>query len=161
MAEPDFARLDEIVTKHDRKPDRLIPILQETQSTYGYLPEGAMRRIADALGIPVGKVYGVATFYSLFAVAPKGKHIIRVCESAPCHVRGAEEIFAALEAELGIAPGQTTADGFFTFEHTSCLGVCGVAPVMMIDDVVYGNLTMEKTREIIASYRRAATAAGE
>ena len=161
MADLDFARLDEIIEAQGHRPDRLIPILQEAQRAYGYLPEEAMRRIADALGMPVGKVFGVATFYSLFAIAPKGKHIVRVCESAPCHVRGAEDVFAALEEELGVAPGRTTADGFFTLEHTSCLGVCGVAPAMMIDDVVYGNLTPEKTREIIASYRQAATAAGQ
>jgi len=145
-----------IVDRHGREASKLLPILQETQRRYGYLPEEAMQQIADALSLPVAKVFGVATFYSLFAVAPKGQHIIRVCENAPCHLRGAEEVFAALREELGIQPGETTADGLFTLEQTSCLGVCGVAPVMMVDEVVYGNLTPTRVREIIANYRRAA-----
>lgn len=160
MAVVEATQIEAIVARHGCEATKLLPILQETQRLYGYLPEEAMQRIADALGLPLAKVFGVATFYSLFATAPKGKHIIRVCENAPCHLRGAEEIFAALREELGVEPGETTADGLFTLEHTSCLGVCGVAPVMMIDEVVYGNLTPERVREILANYRRAA-AVGE
>ncbi len=161
MAEPGPAELAGIIDRHGRDPGKLLPILQETQRAYGYLSEQAMQQVAEALGIPLSKVFGVATFYSLFATAPKGRHVVRLCESAPCHLRGAEEICAALEEELGVAPGQTTADGLFTLEYTSCLGVCGVAPAIMIDDVVYGNLTAAKAREIIADYRRTALAAGQ
>lgn len=156
MADIGLARLEEILSRHKRDAGNLIPILQETQRAYGYLSQEAMQRIADFAGVPLGKVYGVATFYTLFATSPKGRHVIRVCESAPCHVRGAEEIFASLEAELGIAPGETTRDGLFTLEYTSCLGVCGVAPAMMIDETVYGNLTPARIKEIIADYRRTA-----
>ncbi|MGQ9780376.1 MAG: NADH-quinone oxidoreductase subunit NuoE [Bacillota bacterium] len=159
MGVVDAKEIEAIIARHGGEASKLLPILQETQRRYGYLPEEAMQRIADALGLPVAKVFGVATFYSLFAVAPKGKHVIRVCENAPCHLRGAEEVFAALEEELGIKPGETTADGLFTLEQTSCLGVCGVAPVMMVDEVVYGNLTPTRVREIIANYRRAAAGA--
>ena len=161
MAEPGLAELARIIERHGRDAGKLIPILQETQRAYGYLSEQAMQQVAETLGVTVGKVFGVATFYSLFATAPKGKHIIRLCESAPCHIRGAEEICTALEEELGVSPGQTTADGLFTLEYTSCLGVCGVAPAMMVDEVVYGNLTVAKVREIIGDYRRTAVAAGQ
>lgn len=156
MAELGLARLEEILSRHEPVASKLIPILQETQRVYGYLSQEAMERIADYTGVPLGKVYGVATFYTLFATSPKGRHIIRVCESAPCHVRGAEEIFAALQEELGVQPGETTRDGLFTLEYTSCLGVCGVAPAMMVDEAVYGNLTPARIREIIADYRREA-----
>ena len=108
-----------------------------------------MQQIAEALGVPWARSSAWPLFTPSSPSAPKGKHIIRFCESAPCHIRGAEEIFAALEEELGVSPGQTTADGLFTLEHTSCLGVCGVAPAMMVDEVVYGNLTRGKIREII------------
>lgn len=161
MAEPGLSELAEIIDRNGRDAGRLIPILQEAQRVYGYLSEPAMQQVADALGITVGKVFGVATFYSLFATAPKGMHIIRLCESAPCHIGGAEEICAALEEELGVSPGQTTADGLFTLEYTSCLGVCGVAPAMMIDETVYGNLTVAKVKDIIGDYRRMAVAAGQ
>ncbi len=160
MADCGLAELAKILDKHGRAPDRLIPILQETQRCYGYLPQDALRGIAEALGVTLAKVYGVASFYSLFALTPKGRHIIRLCESAPCHLRGAEDIRQTLQDELGIAPGETTKDGLFTLEYTSCLGVCGVAPAVMIDEVVYGNLTAAKIREIIAGYRQAAAAAG-
>ena len=161
MAEHSLAEVGDIIGRHGREAGELIPILQEAQRVYGYLSEAAMRQIADALGVPLGKVYAVASFYSLFALAPKGKHIIRLCESGPCHVRGVEGILKAIENELGVAPGQTTADGLFTLEHTSCLGACGRAPVMMAGDVLYEDLTPAKVKEIIARYRQAAPAAGE
>lgn len=161
MAEPGLSELARIIDRNGRDAGKLIPILQEAQRVYGYLSEQAMQQVAETLGITVGKVFGVATFYSLFATAPKGKHIIRLCESAPCHIRGAAEICAALEDELGVSPGQTTADGLFTLEYTSCLGVCGVAPAMMVDEAVYGNLTVAKVKEIIGDYRRTAVAAGQ
>ncbi|MGE5528043.1 MAG: NADH-quinone oxidoreductase subunit NuoE [Patescibacteria group bacterium] len=160
MAETELARIDTIIDRYGRQADKLIPILQETQKAFGYLSEPAMERIADALDTPLAKVYGVATFYSLFNTVRKGRHIIRLCDSAPCHLRGADRILASLRSELGVEPGQTTPDGLFTLEHTSCLGVCDQAPAMLIDDVVYGNLTPEKIKEIIASLRQAAAAAG-
>ncbi len=161
MAGLGLAELDEILARHGREAGNLLPILQEAQRAYGYLSEEAMEQIAEGVGVPVAKVFGVATFYSLFATAPKGKHVIRLCESAPCHLRGALEVCAALQETLQIKPGETTADGLFTLEYTSCLGVCGVAPVMMIDDVVYGNLTPDRVREIVADLRKAAAAAGQ
>lgn len=139
----------DIIRKHGNTGDALIPILHETQKALGYLTEEAMRQIAGELNVPFSKVYGVATFYSLFSTQAKGKHIIRLCESAPCHIGGAPEILKAIEDELGIRVGQTTPDNKFTLEFTSCLGVCGVAPAIMIGDTVYGNLTPEKVKEVL------------
>lgn len=144
--------VDEILCKHQNHEGALIDVLHEVQGVYGYLPEQAMKQVADGLSLPLGKVYGVATFYSLFTLEPKGQHIIRLCESAPCHIRGAEQVLSAIEGELNIKPGETTADRKFTLEFTSCLGVCGVAPAVMIGDQVYGNLTPEKMIEILRSY---------
>jgi NADH-quinone oxidoreductase E subunit len=147
-----FSRVTEILAHYQGREGSLIDILHETQSVYGYLPDEAMQQIADGLGLTLGKVYGVATFYSLFTLTPKGENIIRFCESAPCHIRGAVEILQTIQNELGIKPGEITKDQKFSLEFTSCLGVCGVAPAMMIGDQVYGNLTPEKVIEILHSY---------
>ncbi|NPV79144.1 MAG: NADH-quinone oxidoreductase subunit NuoE [Firmicutes bacterium] len=134
-------------------PDALIPALYDVQREYGYISESAAAAIAEILGIPLSKVYGVATFYTMFRVKPEGEHIIWVCESAPCHVLGAMDILRTLETELGIKIGETTSDGKFSLKFTSCLGTCGVAPAIMIDDVVYGNLTPERVLHVLSEYR--------
>lgn len=141
-----------IILNHQGRDGALIDVLHETQAVYGYLPEETLTQIAQGLGVPLSKVYGVATFYSLFTLKPKGRHIIRLCESAPCHLRGAMDVLQAIESELSIKPGQTTPDDKFTLEFTSCLGVCGVAPAMMIGDQVYGNLTPDKVKDVLRSY---------
>lgn len=145
-------QVEQIVQKHGKKPDSLIPVLHETQKALGHLTTDAMKQIADLLGIPFSKVYGVATFYSLFSTHPKGQNVIRLCESAPCHINGAPQVLDAIKDELGVDVGQTTTDGKFTLEFTSCLGVCGVAPAIMINDTVFGNLTPEKVREVLRKY---------
>jgi NADH-quinone oxidoreductase E subunit len=144
--------VEEILRKHQGKDGALIDVLHDTQASYGYLPEAAMTQIAEGLALPLSKVYGVATFYSLFTLAPKGEHIIRICESAPCHIRGAIEVLQAIQEQLGIKPGETTEDGKFSLEFTSCLGVCGVAPAIMIGERVYGNLSPEKVKEVLNNY---------
>lgn len=149
----DLKRVDEIVAKHKDREGALLPVLRETQDLIGYLPEEAMKRIALGLGLSLSRVYGVATFYSLFYTEPKGQYIVRVCESAPCHVQGAQEVIDALVRELGVAFGETTPDGRFTLEKVSCLGVCGVAPAVMINDRVYGNLTPETVLAVLEEYR--------
>lgn len=149
-----LAKIEESVREHEGRPDALISVLRKIQQALGYLPEEALVRVARTLNVPLSKVYGVATFYSLFAVGSrKGTYIIRVCENAPCHVLGAREVIRALEGELGIKMGGTTPDGRFTLEYTSCLGVCGVAPAIMINDDVYGNLTPQRVRAILSEYR--------
>ena len=112
-----------------------------------------MEEIADYIGLPYAKVYGTATFYSMISRKPRGKHVIRLCDSPPCHLMGSEDVLDVLREMLGIEGGQTTPDMLFTLELTSCLGVCGVAPAMMIDETVYGNLTPKKLRKIVEDYR--------
>jgi NADH:ubiquinone oxidoreductase subunit E len=132
----------------------VIPALHALQEIYGnYLPEEAVRQLAEGLRIPVNQVFGVATFYTMFSMRPRGKNIIRVCESPPCHLMDAQSIIEILEDELGIGIGETTRDGCFTLELTSCLGVCAVAPAMMVNGEVYGNLTRDKIPEILNRYR--------
>jgi NADH-quinone oxidoreductase E subunit len=132
----------------------VIPALHALQELYGnYLPEEAVRQLAEGLRIPVNQVFGVATFYTMFSMRPRGENIIRVCESPPCHLIGAQSIIEILEDELGIGIGETTSDGCFTLELTSCLGVCAVAPAMMVNGEVYGNLTRDKIPEILNRYR--------
>lgn len=147
------AKIGEILQKHSWSKDALVAVLHDVQRAAGHLSEEALAEIASGLDIPISKVYGVTTFYTLFSVKPKGEHIIRVCENAPCHVLGAKAIVGALERELGISMGNTTPDGKFTLEYTSCLGVCGVAPAIMIDDAVYGNLTLERVPMILKEYK--------
>lgn len=144
--------IEDILQKHRGRDGALIDVLHETQDVYGYLPEEAMTQVAEGLGLPLSKVYGVATFYSLYTLKPKGQYIIRLCESAPCHLRGSMDVLHVIENELAIRPGQTTPDNKFSLEFTSCLGVCGVAPAMMIGDRVYGNLTPEKVKDVLRSY---------
>lgn len=141
--------VEEIMTRYRGEAASLIDVLHEIQDVYGYLPRETMEKVAEGLGIPASKVFGVASFYSLFNTTPKGKYIIRICESAPCHVKGAQTVIETIQETLGIKPGETTADKRFTFEFTSCLGVCGVAPAVSIGDQVYGNLTPERIREIL------------
>jgi NADH-quinone oxidoreductase E subunit len=132
----------------------VIPALYALQELYGnHLPEEALRQLAEGLGVPVNQVFGVATFYTMFSVRPRGENIIRVCESPPCHLMHAQSIIEILEDELGIRVGETTSDGRFTLELTSCLGVCAVAPAMMVNGEVYGNLTRDKIPEILNRYR--------
>ena len=132
----------------------VIPALHALQELYGnYLPEEAVRQLAEGLRIPVNQVFGVATFYTMFSVRPQGENIIRVCESPPCHLMGAQSIIEIVEDELGIQVGETTSDKRFTLELTSCIGVCDVAPAMMINAEVYGNLTRDKIVEVLKKFR--------
>jgi NADH-quinone oxidoreductase E subunit len=144
--------IDTIVAAHAGHEGALLPVLREVQEVVGYLPEWALKRVALGLGLSLSRVYGVATFYSLFTTKPKGQYVIRVCESAPCHVQGAQEVINALMRELGVGFGETTPDGRFTLEAVSCLGTCGVAPAVMIGDRVYGNLTPETVLTVLEEY---------
>ncbi len=137
---------------------KLLPILHAVQDICGnWLPLEALQLVAKELDIPYGYLYGVMSFYSMFSVTPRGKYIIRLCESAPCHVMGADNIQEVLEQELGVKVGGTTSDGLFTLEHTACLGTCEVAPAMQINEVVFGNLTKERVKEILDNYRAGKT----
>lgn len=140
----------EILDRHGRQSSRLIPILQEVQEIYRYLPKEIMNYIAQALGLPAGQVYGVATFYSHFALEPKGKYLIRLCDGTACHVRGSEPILRALREKLELSETKsTTDDALFTIETVSCLGACGLAPVVVINEDVHGQVTPEKAVKLI------------
>lgn len=146
-----------ILNKFDKNADNLLALLHDLQDANGqhYLADEDVRAAAEHLGLPYSFVYSVASFYTMYSFTPRGKHIVRICQSPPCHLLGSTTISKELMSLLGIRFGQTTADGMFTLEMSSCLGVCGVAPAMMINDEVYGNLTPQRIREIIAEKRRA------
>jgi NADH:ubiquinone oxidoreductase subunit E len=133
--------------------DDVVARLTEINKRLGYIPRAEVEKLARELKMPAAKVFGAATFYSLFSVTPRGKHVVRFCEDAPCHVAGGRAVYDAIRAALQLEPGQTSADGNWTFEMTSCLGVCGVGPVMMVDDDVYGNVTPERVAEILTADR--------
>lgn len=140
------------IEEQKKKPGPLMPVMQKAQSLFGALTFDVQEQIADQLGIPMSDVYGVATFYSQFALEPKGKHIISVCMGTACYVRNIDKIMAELVEDLGIQPGETTPDGLFTLEPTRCLGCCGLAPVIMIDDQVYGRLVPSDIPGILMKY---------
>jgi len=140
-----FQRVCEIVEDNGRDPARLIPILQAVQEEYRYLPEAILTFIATSLNISPAKVFGVATFYSHFTLKPKGKYLVRVCDGTACHVKGSTLLLDALRQKLGLsADSDTTADMLFTLETVSCLGACGLAPAVVINEQVYGQMTPEK-----------------
>ncbi len=134
---------------HGERSD-LISILQEVQAKFGYLPEEAMQRVARFVRVPLSQVYGVATFYALFRLTPGGKRTIRVCQGTACHVQGGPRILEAVKDTLKVAPGGMTPDGVFSLEVVSCIGACALAPNMTIDKEVYGQLTPEKVRGVLA-----------
>ncbi|MEJ2672687.1 MAG: NADH-quinone oxidoreductase subunit NuoF [Deltaproteobacteria bacterium] len=146
-------RLENIVASHQNTPGNLLPVLQEAQDLQGYLPVPMQDLIAARLKVPGSDIFGTMSFYSMFTWKPKGKYIVRMCQSPPCHVNGSENMLQTLQEELGVAVGQTTSDGLFTLELSACLGVCEVAPAMQINEVVHGNLTREKIRQVLSDYR--------
>lgn len=141
--------------KSKSHPDsQLISILHKAQELYGYLDAQVMDEIALEMNIPTAHIWGVATFYHYFNLKPRGKHSISVCLGTACYVKGAQEILDAIKQELKIDFGQTCEDQSFTLQEARCLGACGLAPVVMIDEKIYGSLTPKKVLEIIKSYRR-------
>jgi NADH-quinone oxidoreductase subunit E len=134
--------------------DMLINALHQIQNRFGnYIPVEAAKVVAEELNVAESKVYEVLTFYTMFSTKPRGKYVIRVCVNLPCHVTGGRQIVEALKEVLGVDFDQTTKDGLFTLERTSCLGLCGVAPVIMVNDEYYGDLTPKKVKEIIENLR--------
>lgn len=151
-----FEKVCEILDRHGRDSARLIPILQEVQELYRYLPEEVLTYVATSLRLPRARVFGVATFYAHFALEPKGKYVLRMCDGTACHVRGSIPILEALRKRLGLDEKRpTTTDMLFTLETVSCLGACGLAPVLVINDKVHGQVTADAAvslvEEIIAS----------
>jgi len=130
----------------------LIPVLQEAQNIYGYLPKEAMQQIAKELRMPFSKVYGVATFYAQFHMKPRGRNIIRVCLGTACHVRGGAKIFEAVKDHLGVGDGETTEDLRFTLETVACIGACGLSPCMMVNEDTHGRLVSNEVGEKLDIY---------
>lgn len=145
--------LKKVIERHKEQPGGLMPVLQEAQAIYGYLPIEVQKMVAEGMNVPLSEVYGVATFYSQFSLTPKGEHRISVCLGTACYVKGADKILTAIEEKLGIKSGECTPDGLFSIESCRCLGACGLAPVMTVDGEVYGKCTPESAIKIIESYR--------
>lgn len=143
----------EVISPFRDLPGGLIQAYHAVQKEMNYLPEEAIKTAADVFSLPVKEAYGVATFYSYFSVKPRGKYVVRLCESAPCHIAGAAEVLSALEDALGIRAGETTSDGKFTLELTQCVGQCQETPVITINGEPYGGVVPEKVAEILASWQ--------
>jgi len=149
-----FSEIASIIDLYKDKEGSLIQVLHHAQELYGYLPLELQSFIADGMGIPLSEVSGVVTFYSFFSTQPRGKHTIRICMGTACYVRGGKKLVETLQDELHIKIGDTTADGLFTFEVARCIGACGLAPAIMIDDTVYKQVTPTSLRRSSPSTRR-------
>ncbi len=147
-------KIAKILEASDKDPKNLIQILQDIQTEFNYLPEIVIGYIAKEMNMSEHNIYGVATFYSQFKFIEPGKHQIRVCMGTACHVLGAQSLQDKISRELNIQPGETTEDGEFSIESVYCLGCCALAPVMVIDENVYGNMTAAKVNKILRKYRR-------
>ena len=146
------AELVAFIEKNKDVDGPLMPIMQKAQEIFGYLSIETQELIADSLGIPMTEVYGVATFYAQFSLQPKGEYVISVCTGTACYVKGAQAVLDKVIEILGINVGETTPDGKFTIQDTRCLGCCGLAPVMLIDNDVYGRLDPADIKDILAKY---------
>ena len=144
--------LKKIIAENKGQKGALMPVMQKAQDIYGYLPIEVQTMIADGMGIPLEKVYGVSTFYSQFALNPKGKYQISVCLGTACYVKGSGDVYAKIEEILGIKGGECTPDGKFSLDACRCIGACGLAPVMTVNDEVYGRLTVDEVEGILQKY---------
>jgi len=145
-------QVDEIVQTNRGKPGALIPVLEDVQSSLGYLPAAIQVKVAQGLNIPIADVYGVVSFYSFFTMVPKGRHSVRVCVGTACYVKGAQRIFEKLSSTLNIDKGGCTEDKRFSLETVRCLGVCGIAPVIVIDEDAHGLLEAKTVEKILDQY---------
>jgi len=147
--------LDAILERYDRNPAQLIPILQDVQTEENYLPREALEQIAEKLGIPLVRIYAVATFYKAFSLKPRGKHIIQVCMGTACHVRGGARILDRMVRDLGVGPGETTKDLGFTLETVNCLGACALGPIVVVDGEYHGQMNPPKWDKIYKTLKKA------
>lgn len=150
--DPRWQQLDALIEQWRDRPGCVIPVLHGAQEIFGYLPREVQAHVAEGLDVPVTEVYGVVTFYSFFTMEPKGRHKVSVCMGTACYVKGSQLILDTLKEELGIAPGETTEDARYTLEAIRCMGACGLAPVLIVDDDIYGKVKSESVAEILAKY---------
>lgn len=144
--------LQAAIIRHGASAEALIPILSEVNEKLGYLSREAMAELGKSLKMPSSQVLSVASFYEMLSTRPRGRHVIQFCESAPCHVVGGREVWRTLQDELDLEPGETSKDGKWTLLTSSCLGICGVGPVLIVDEDIHGNVTPERIPEILARY---------
>lgn len=149
----DQARLETILSRYEGDSSDLIPVLQDIQDEYSYLPKDEMREVAARLNVPLTQVFGVATFFKMFSLIPKGRHQIRVCLGTTCHLKGGGRLVESCSHRLGVEPGYTTKDMVFSLETVACLGSCAQAPVMMIDDKYFGRSSVDKVPKILKLFK--------
>jgi NADH-quinone oxidoreductase subunit E len=149
----DVAQVDEVIKSYGTKPSSIILMLQDIQTRFRHIPREAVRRLSEVLGIPEAQIYHIATFYKAFSLVPRGKHEIRVCLGTACHISGGKRIAEGFEGELAVKTGDTTKDGNFTLETVNCVGACGLAPVVMVDEEVHGMVKPSKIAEILGHYK--------
>jgi NADH-quinone oxidoreductase subunit E len=148
-----YKQLEEFINSLPDKKGALIEVLHKAQSIFGYLPEEVQLFVGEKLDVPASKIYGVVTFYSYFTTVPRGKYVVNVCMGTACFVRGSANVLEEFEKQLGIKPGETTQDGKFTIEILRCVGACGLAPVVTINDKVYGSVTPKEVKQILFEYQ--------
>ncbi len=154
MSGIDKSKLEEIIRDYMEYDGNALTILQSVQEAFGYLPFQVVEHLSEKIGIPLGKMYGIATFYAQFKFHQRGKYIIQICDGTACHVKGSMLLEEFITQELGIHPGETTRDTLFSLEKVACFGCCAIAPVVFINKDVYGNLTPAKLRRILNKYRK-------
>lgn len=152
--EEQYRKLDAVVERWKDEPGGLLPIMQQAQEICGCVDEDVQRHLSEKTGQPLTTIYGISTFYSQFTLQPKGKYTIGMCMGTACYVRGGADVFDALQKSLGIEGGKTTEDGLFTLEAMRCIGCCGLAPAMMVNDEVFGRLTPNDVSGIIDQFRK-------
>ncbi|MEW9121181.1 MAG: NAD(P)H-dependent oxidoreductase subunit E [Thermotaleaceae bacterium] len=152
LTQDNFEKLDQVIQKHKGQKGALMPILHDGQKLFGCLPLEVQKKISEELNVPLAEIYGVVTFYAQFTLEPKGEYAIGVCLGTACYVKGAQKIIDRIKRELKVEVGTTTADGKFTLEATRCIGACGLAPVLTVNEDVYGRLVEGDVADIIAKY---------
>ena len=153
--ELNFTVIDTIVHRHNVEPGAVIPVLQEIQDTYGYVPPVAIQRVAENMNVPASEIFGIVTFYAQFRLQPLGRNLIKVCHGTACHLCGAEMVAEILPQVTGAKEGETSQDGMFTVERVACLGCCSLAPCIMINNETYGRLTPESIGKIVGETQKA------
>ena len=153
MSEKSWKQLDQLLDRYRGTKGSVIPVLQQAQEIFGYLPKDVLVHISKEIDVPISQIYGVVTFYAQFHLAPRGENIIRSCQGTACHVRGAKAVLVSIKEKLGLKDGQaTTPDLKFTLETVACIGACGLAPVFMVNDDTHGRLTPESVGPILDKY---------